>query len=232
MVLILLSASQRWSSLAINSEPLSERMYSGAPCWATAPFTSSITSADFRARLALRTWHSRVCSSRTVSILMEPPRNVASAIKSHVHTWFLCVALVGSPVERPRRRIFLLVGGTLRPSCRRRRRTWRMPTLQPSSLSRAAILRYPYRGFSSARAWIRFTSSCSRLDRLPAWYQYPDLDMRSIRHPARPEHTPSLTASSTTCFLCPGLTIFFRERTPVPFVPASPLPASSLAPCS
>src|ERR1019366_4266654 len=202
MVLILLSASQRWSSLAINSDPLSERMYSGAPCRAMAPFTRLMTSPDLRAISALRTWHSLVCSSRTVSILKAPPRTVASAIKSQVHTWFLCVALVGSPVERPRRRIFLLVGGTLRPSRRRRRRTWRLPAVQPSCLSKAAIQRFPYRGFSSARAWIRFTSSCSRLDRFPAWYQYPDLDTRSIRHPARPEHTPSFTASSTTCFLC------------------------------
>src|ERR1019366_4499322 len=46
---------------------------------------------------------------------------------------------------------------------------------------------------------------------LPARYQYPDLDSLSIRHPARPEHIPSLTADSTTCFLCPELTIFFER---------------------
>ena len=58
-----------------------------------------------------------------MSIRRAPPRIVASAIKSHVHTWFLCVALVGRPVERPRRTSFRLVGGTRSPSSRRRRRT-------------------------------------------------------------------------------------------------------------
>ena len=71
-----------------------------------------------------------------------PPRIVASAMKSQVQTWFLCVAFVGSPVEWPRRRIFRLVGGTRRPSSRRSRRTWRLPTCQPSCCSRAAIRRY------------------------------------------------------------------------------------------
>ena len=213
--------------MAINSEPLSERMYSGAPCRAIAPCTSLITSPDLSARSARRTWHSRVCSSRTVSIRRAPPRIVASAIKSHVRTWFLYVALVGRPVERPRRTSFRLVGGTRSPSSRRRRRTWRLPTRQPSCRKSAAIRRYPYRGCAAVRAWIRCTSSCTRLERWPAWYAYPERDSFRIRQPARPEHTPACTAAATTCFLCGGLTIFFLGRTPGPFWPAAHRPASS-----
>jgi hypothetical protein len=55
----------------MNSAPLSERKYSRALCWAIGDFTSEITSADLSARSARSTGHSRVCSSKTVSIL-EP----------------------------------------------------------------------------------------------------------------------------------------------------------------
>ena len=58
----------------------------GAPCCALADFTSEITSPDLRARSALNTWQSRVGSANTVSIRRAPPRIVASARKSQVHT--------------------------------------------------------------------------------------------------------------------------------------------------
>ena len=97
----------------------------------------------FIARSAHRTWLSRVYSSRIVSIFNVPPRTVASAMKSHVQTWFRCVAVVGNPVETPRRITFRFVGGTRSPSSRRRRWMCRLPTRQPSRRSKAAILRYP-----------------------------------------------------------------------------------------
>jgi len=56
-----------------------------------------------------------------VSSFKVPPRTVASAMKSHVHTWFRCVAVVGNPVETPRRISFRFVGGTRSPSSRRSR---------------------------------------------------------------------------------------------------------------
>ena len=139
---------------------------------------------------------------------MEPRRSLALTIKSHVHIWFLCIALVGSPVEPPRRGISLLVGCNLRPSSRRRPLTWHLPTSQPSCLSRAAIRRYPRQRFSLVSAWMRVIASCSRLDRRPARYQSPDLNSSRIRHPARPEHTPSLTVACTISFLCARLTTF------------------------
>lgn len=48
-------SSQRWTSLAMNSEPLSLRRYSGAPCSAMALPIHSSTSALFNARSALST---------------------------------------------------------------------------------------------------------------------------------------------------------------------------------
>ena len=154
-----------------------------------------------------------VCSSRTVSILMEPPRIVASAIKSHVQTWFLCVALVGSPVERPRRGPSSFVGvAPLRPSSRRKRRTWRLPTFQPlPALSRAAIRRYPYRGFSSSeRVDALHQAPEAGSIAVPPYTSSPTSTARGSRHPARRMHTPSLTAACTTSFLCAGPTIFFE----------------------
>ena len=45
-----------------------------------------------------------------------PLCTVASAMKSHVQTWFRCVAAGGKPVETPRRTTLRLVGGTHNPA--------------------------------------------------------------------------------------------------------------------
>ncbi len=58
----------------------------GAPCCSMAFCNQLNTSSERSARSARNTWHSRVCSSRIVSILKAPPRTVASAMKSHVQT--------------------------------------------------------------------------------------------------------------------------------------------------
>src|SRR5674476_1694601 len=72
----------------MNSEPLSLRRYAGAPCCSTAFCSQCNTSAAFIARSAHSTWHSRVYSSRIVSIFNVPPRTVASAThRNHVWTW-------------------------------------------------------------------------------------------------------------------------------------------------
>jgi hypothetical protein len=78
-----------------------------------------------------------------LSILNAPPRIVASAMKSHVHTCPRCVAFVGSPVETPRRTILRLLGGTRSPAARLSRWMCRLPTFHPSHRSNAAIRRYP-----------------------------------------------------------------------------------------
>ncbi len=57
-----------------------------------------------------------------------PPRIVASPMKSHVQTCPRWLALVGNPVETPRRMIFRLVAGTRGPAARRDRWMWRLPT--------------------------------------------------------------------------------------------------------
>jgi hypothetical protein len=52
-----------------------------------------------------------------------------------------CVALVGRPVETPRRTCLRRVGGTRSPSARHQRRTSRLPAAQTSFRSRAVIRR-------------------------------------------------------------------------------------------
>jgi hypothetical protein len=96
------------------------------------PPESAILSADSRvARLIARsvrsTWHSRVCSPKTVSIRNAPPHTVASAMKSHVQTSPRCVAFVGSPGKWSRRASLRLVRGTRKPSPRHSRCTCRWP---------------------------------------------------------------------------------------------------------
>ena len=69
-----------------------------------------------------------------------PPRTVASLMKSQVQTWPRRPALVGSPVETPRRMTLRLVGGTRSPLARRSRWMCFFPTLQPSS-RRSRVIR-------------------------------------------------------------------------------------------
>ena len=71
--------SHRCTLLAMNSEPLSLRRNSGAPCCSTA-----FCIRCFQCRIHHSAWHSRVYSSKIVSIFHVQPCTVASAIKAHV----------------------------------------------------------------------------------------------------------------------------------------------------
>ncbi len=135
-------------------------------------------------------------------------------------------------VESPRRTSFRRGGGTRRPSARRSRCTWRLPTSQPSCRKSAVIRRYPYRGWATARACIRVTSWVWRSLRRPGGYQNVARARCRIRQAFRPEHRPTAITAWVICFLCPGLIIFFRSQTAARGSPAASRPASSSAPCS
>ena len=142
------SPSNLLSCFSMNSEPLSLRIYSAVPYF---PINQAMTLWTFRALMRRSTWihrHSRVYSSITVSIRSLPPLIVLSWMKSHVQTWLRWVAVVGNPVEKPRRLRFGFLGGILNPSSLRRYCILRVPTCHPLPSRRWVIFGYPNSGFS------------------------------------------------------------------------------------
>ena len=107
--------------------------------------------------------HSRLYSSRTVSILMGRPSWVRSATKSYDHTWCLYKGL--RRMQEPSfSQILARVGcffGTFSPSCFQIRSTRLWFTDQPSALSIPVTIRYPYLPYLLARFTTSFLSASS-----------------------------------------------------------------------
>ena len=76
------ASSHARTSPAVNSGPLSERMYAGAPWVTNKSANTSNTSVDRRRRATTIAKHSRENSSTTVSIFSARPSCVRSATKS------------------------------------------------------------------------------------------------------------------------------------------------------
>ena len=76
------SCNHSLTALAVNSDPLSDRIYSGVPLNKNRLYNSSSTSWDVSLRFTTMLKHSLVCSSRTVSIRKALPSEVLSITKS------------------------------------------------------------------------------------------------------------------------------------------------------
>lgn len=90
-VLVPLSLHHSFITSAMNSLPLSLRIFSGAPRIAVSSSSTIITSCDFNLRETSSAIFSRVYSSSTTNILIGLPSAVRSKIKSRPHTSFLRV---------------------------------------------------------------------------------------------------------------------------------------------
>jgi hypothetical protein len=90
-VLVPLSLHYSFITSAMNSLPLSLRIFSGAPRIAVSSSSTIITSCDFNLRETSSAIFSRVYSSSTTNILIGIPLLVRSKIKSMPHNWFLRV---------------------------------------------------------------------------------------------------------------------------------------------
>ena len=109
------SKSHFWMALAMNSGPLSLRIYLGAPCSVIISLRERRTSVALMARSEWIQWHSLVNSSIKLKTRSLPPRSVKSLTKSHAQACLRYSACCGSPVESPFRRLRGLGGGTCNP---------------------------------------------------------------------------------------------------------------------
>jgi len=109
----------------------------------------SMTSVELSLRLTRIARHSRLYSSRMFTVLKTFPSSVLWWTKSYDQTWsrYSGRNLTHDPSFSQSRLFFGCLIGTFSPS-RRHRRSMRLSlTCPPTSLSNAAIRRYPYRPY-------------------------------------------------------------------------------------
>src|SRR6266567_4834375 len=121
----------RCMALAMNSGPLSQRMWVGAPRSWTIPSSTVTVSLAVRCRATVPARASRVNSSVTFRILILLPLVMSSNWKSIAHTWFGRCGATWPGARRPARRRRLR-GLTCRPSWHQIRRSRLRLTTQPS----------------------------------------------------------------------------------------------------
>ncbi len=120
---MLTTPSQRRMSSAVNSGPLSERMWAGTPCVTNNSANVSNTSIDRNPRATMIARHSREYSSTMVRSFSGRPSCVRSATKSYAQTWcrYAGRRRMHEPSASHSRPRFGCFCGTLSPSRRQSR---------------------------------------------------------------------------------------------------------------